>query len=86
MSDVRYVLHPGQIRSINDGDNHYIGVGQLRSLYLVPPNAHVIVCPPYGDSDRIFFDATYRKRPGDIHCFPRYHHTGYPRFMEESHV
>ena len=28
-----YVLHPGNVVSITDGDTHYIGVKQLAQLY-----------------------------------------------------
>jgi hypothetical protein len=33
----RYVVYPGEIRSKNDGQIHYIGFTQLVELYCVPP-------------------------------------------------
>lgn len=33
----KYVLHPGLVRSITDGDLHYIGIGDLIHLYRVDP-------------------------------------------------
>lgn len=68
----RYVLMPGDVRSRTDGDRHYVGVGQLRSLYRVPSDARVLIVAR-DDLPR------YRHLPGDIICRPRY--TGdYPLF------
>jgi hypothetical protein len=86
MSDVRYVLHPGLMHSASDRDVHFIGVAQLRSLYLIPPKARVLVRPLYEDKiGRRAFDMMYQKQPGDIQCGPRYLHTDYPRFKGDGH-
>lgn len=65
----RYVLWPGEVISQNDGDRHYIGVGQLRNLYRIPPDAHVV----NGD------ESGFRPLPGDVDCWPRYD-GDYPNF------
>lgn len=62
----RYILHPGWVRSINDRDAHYVGVGRLRELYRIPPFARAIIV----DSDHTH-GFGYREEPGDIHCRPR---------------
>lgn len=42
MKKIKYVLHPGYIRSRSDGDIHYIGAGQLANLYGVPLSECII--------------------------------------------
>lgn len=61
MTSVRYVLHPGYIRSKNDGDRHFIGGPRLARLYGVS----LLDCV-YGDVP------TYTPREGDIHLRPRF--------------
>lgn len=61
MTPVRYVLHPGYIRSKHDGDEHFIGGPRLARLYGV--NLRDCV---YGDV------RGYAARKGDIHLFPRF--------------
>jgi hypothetical protein len=61
MKPVRYVLHPGYIRSKHDGDEHFIGGPRLARLYGVDIRDCV-----YGDTRR------YAPRQGDIHLRPRY--------------
>lgn len=65
----RYVLHPGEVVSRNDAQRHFVGVGQLRRLYNVPPTAEVVVGDTWG----------FRPRPDDIHCRPRFD-GDYPMF------
>jgi hypothetical protein len=67
-----YVLHPGKMMSRNDGDIHYIGVGQLIELYRIPRGARMLVANRRGD-----------RWPEDaIHCWPRYD-GDYPVFEEK---
>ena len=73
---MRYVIYPDYMASRTDGDMHWIGVGDLRHLYRVPPDAHVVV-----------MDGSLRARLGfhpredDIVCRPRYD-GNYPVFAE----
>lgn len=61
MSDPLYVLHPGYVRSRNDGDRHFIDAIRLRRLYAIPPTATCVL----GKSGQDY--------PADaIHCSPRY--------------
>jgi hypothetical protein len=56
----RYVLHPGYVRSISDGQEHFVGGQRLARLYGVPLR------------DCVFCDEPdYRELPGDIHLRPR---------------
>jgi len=38
----KFALHPGYITSKNDGDEHYISVGQLAQLYELKPTEYII--------------------------------------------
>jgi hypothetical protein len=38
----KYALHPGYVSSKQDGDRHYIGIGQLVRLYELQPNEYVV--------------------------------------------
>lgn len=58
---MRYVLHPGYIRSKHDGDEHYIGVFDLVRLYKVDPRKCVDSSKP-----------GLTEQPGDVHLHPRY--------------
>lgn len=56
----RYVLHPGRVRSRNDGEQHFITASQLAMLYRISMDDCVV----------------YQKgmpldEPGSIHLFPR---------------
>lgn len=58
----KYAIHPGWIRSKNDGDWHYIGAAALARLYELKPNEYVIWWmedAPIGDDY--------------IHLYPDYH-------------
>lgn len=46
---LNYMLHPGFVYSVFDGDKHYIGVNQLIELYGVDPK-HCVVAPEDGRS------------------------------------
>lgn len=61
----RYIIMPGRVPSRTDADMHYVGVGQLRHLYRVPPDADVLVI----DGER---RVGYFARPDDIVCKPLY--------------
>jgi hypothetical protein len=61
MTSARYVLHPGYIRSKNDGDEHFIGGPRLARLYGVRLRDCV-----YGDV------RAYVPKEGDIHLRPRF--------------
>lgn len=57
----RYVLWPGHVTSQYDGQRHFIGVADLRVLYHVPRNAHVVIGGEPG----------FRPLPDDVNCYPR---------------
>ena len=61
----RIFLHPGFVYSKYDGDRHYIGVGELASLYGVNPSDCIVV----RNEDSI---KGHTEQPGDIHLRPRY--------------
>lgn len=66
-SPARYIIHPGWVRSENDGDLHYISARTLMSLYqlnLHDPSIHYVV-----DQDGRGFGIC--ETPGDIHLYPR---------------
>lgn len=58
---IKYLLHPGQVRSRNDGDWHYISAGKIADLYGVK----IEECRIY-DSRRAHEDC------GLIQLYPRY--------------
>jgi hypothetical protein len=60
---MRYVLHPGFVVSKTDGDQHYIGIGKLLELYMVPRTAIWVNAKEPG---------YHLDEPGDIHCRPLY--------------
>jgi hypothetical protein len=67
-SPVRYIIHPGWVKSASDGDLHYITAGKLMSLYqlnLRDPNVHYVI-----DRDGKGFGIG--ETPGDIHLYPRF--------------
>lgn len=57
----RYVLHPGYIKSKNDGEEHFIGGPKLARLYGVDIRECV-----FGDMPG------YQECDGDIHLWPQY--------------
>jgi len=62
----RIYLHPGYIISKNDGDKHYIGAGQLASLYDVPLSKCTVV-----DDYRYPNKANYDNGVNAYHLYPR---------------
>lgn len=40
--EVKYALYPGNVRSVNDGQLHFVGAHALRHLYEVRPEECVI--------------------------------------------
>lgn len=57
----RYVLHPGYVTSLTDGQRHFIGGPRLAQLYGVDIR------------DCVFGDVPhYREQPGDVHLFPKH--------------
>ena len=58
--NIRYVLHPGLVRSKHDKDSHFIGRAQLLELYKLPPGTKHIV-----------FGAGFESMIGDINLAPR---------------
>lgn len=75
-SPVRYIIHPGWIRSARDGNLHYITARTLMSLYqlnLHDPSVHHPIDHPsihyVVDQDGRGFGIC--ETPGDIHLYPR---------------
>lgn len=62
--DIKYVLHPGFVKSKNDGDKHFIGPQQLMKLYRV----EVKECLLHG-SPRYELPKVYRNL-NLIHLYP----------------
>lgn len=60
---MRYILHPGEVVSINDGDLHFISSKKLAALYKVPYRDCITLLTP-----RDF--QLYVEQPGDIHLRP----------------
>lgn len=64
---MKYVVHPGWMKSKTDGDWHYIGFGRLCQLYGLKPTQYIInakrsdhpTLPPIWPDDA-------------IHLYPRY--------------
>lgn len=65
----RFIIHPGWIRSKNDGDIHWISGAMLMRLYRVFSHESVIV----DEKNFPGSEASYRERPGDIHLYPNYY-------------
>lgn len=67
-SRVKYVIHPGFVRSRTDGDIHYISASKLMQFYGVRSNECIIVQKDRPDSVRsIGLDLNKL-----IHLYPRY--------------
>ena len=63
----KYIVVPGYIRSINDGDKHFITGEQLIRLYKVNPKECVIVSPgkewgKFREADQIILEPDYTGR------------------------
>lgn len=61
----RYLIHPGHVRSANDGQLHYVTADQLIKLYQLPQNSRVVIIA-HADPTPSFNDL-----PGDVHLWPR---------------
>lgn len=62
-----YVLHPCTIRSMEDGDRHYITADALANLYGVPvAGCKVVWCDMYKSIKN------YTDHEGNIHLFPNW--------------
>lgn len=42
MSETKFVVCPGKVKSVNDGDWHYVGVAALVRLYELRPDEYVV--------------------------------------------
>lgn len=62
---MRYVLHPGPMKSKSDAQEHYITAMQLARLYGLKPGQYVVSGPSKADA--------YREQEGDVHLYPRHH-------------
>ncbi len=66
MADPTFLLFPGQIRSKNDGDCHFISAGQLINCYQLDPRQ----CAIYNPTMHKLTDPAVRNR---VWLEPRYH-------------
>lgn len=73
---MRYILHPGYIKSKTDGEMHYIGAKELAHLYKV--DIHKCRICDFKTPESM---AGFRSLPDDIHCYPRYD-GNYPIFQK----
>lgn len=63
---IKNVVHPGYVRSMNDGDVHYITGSMLTKLYGLNPRETIIIDP----CDR--YQQHGRELPDDVeHYYPR---------------
>jgi hypothetical protein len=65
---VKYVIHPGMVRSMNDGQYHYIGFRQLVDLYCVDPRWCINVNNMHGhliNDPRITYVHLYPRESGN---------------------
>jgi hypothetical protein len=70
-AQARYVLCPGWVSSVNDGDRHFIGYDQLMGLYGLRPNQ----CERYDE---------HRRYPDRVRfLYPMYHKSDYDRIRKE---
>lgn len=63
---LRYVLHPGNVRSLHDKDVHFLSEQDLMELHGVDPKDCVLY-----DLRNPFEAAGFKNQEGDIHLFPR---------------
>jgi hypothetical protein len=69
MSEIKYIIHPGNVFSKNDGDYHYISGERLIKLYNLNPKKCLIVRNPRPFSRMPFGmpdDPSYK------HLYPRW--------------
>lgn len=74
MSELKYAIYPGEIRSRNDGDWHYVTAMQLMHLYGVDPRECIVVFPSSmyrheSERESLLRDV---QRCGLIELYPRY--------------
>lgn len=71
MSRLKYILHPNWVRSINDGQEHYISGAQLAELYRLPKGSWIEFDPDkrFGWRANIndLIHLGTQKRPSDYH-------------------
>lgn len=67
----RYVLHPGYVRSKNDGQLHYVGAAQLADLYSVSLR-ECITYPQDGGTEGAIRRRLWRDPVGAIHLRPKF--------------
>lgn len=70
------MVHPGYVRSRNDGQTHWVGAAQLLSLYRLPRGTPHLVLDSRQDDPAL----GYRPLPDDIDLYPRFD-GNYPRMM-----
>jgi len=63
----RFCIHPGFIRSENDGEQHYISAAQLIRLYNLNPAKDKVVILNYYHDFNMFLPSE-----DDIHLYPQY--------------
>ena len=72
MNEVKIFLHPGYIRSKNDGETHYISARQLAKLY----NVNFKECIISSNNEIV-------STKDQLHLFPLYH-GDYDTYMEKD--
>jgi hypothetical protein len=67
---IKYCLHPGDVKSITDGQTHRVSARQLADLYGVPMSACTVFRLPkeWDDSD---YEWESSRTAGMIHLHPR---------------
>lgn len=77
----RYIIHPGYVRSENDGQRHYISAAQLIQLYGLNQTKDKIIIRNQANK---YFELYRYDR--DIHLYPQYHHEDYTRMRNEIEI
>lgn len=72
----RIFVHPGWVRSKNDGDRHFIGFMQLCQLFKLNPGECINMHDPANEYG-------HGSQDGDRHYFPLYN-GNYPLFDKED--
>lgn len=67
----RYVLHPGKVRSKNDGQVNYIGAAQLADCYGVSLR-DCITYPVGSDAESVIMRRIWRDPVDAVHLHPKY--------------
>ena len=70
----KYLVLPGEIKSISDGQRHYVTAGELMRLYRVPRSECVVL----DEREQPRMERHYRHL---IALFPRYHYEDYEAFL-----